>query len=228
MAIAVGRIWSRSAAIGLNSRCASGAVPNSAACSCAMKLNVTHSASPAAASTRRATARRVCRGVNVAGGTIPLTGRDTGGTASSPRSRNTSSIRSHSGSISARPAAAAASFSALKSGDGSSAVFAATSLRQGGTATVTASASRLTVRNPSLSSDATASSAGTSSPPRSRNRANRSVAVRCQAGSAPAATTSLGSPPHRSITICVAASSASGSNEGSMPRSNRCRASDVS
>ena len=193
-----------------------------------MKLNVTHSANPAAASTRRATARRVCRGVSVAGGTIPLTGSDTGGTASSPRSRSTSSIRSHSGSISARPAAAAASFSALRSGEGSSAVLAATSLRHAGTATVTDAASRRSVRNPRLSSEATASSAGTSSPPRSRSRANRSVASRCQAGSAPAATTALGAPPHRSITICVAASSAAGSNDGSIPRSNRCRASDVS
>ena len=68
-----------------------------------MKLNVTHSASPCAASVRRTNSARCCRGVSVGSGTGAARGNDTGGTASSPRSRSTSSIRSHSGSISAQP-----------------------------------------------------------------------------------------------------------------------------
>ena len=58
-------------------------------------------------------------------------------------------------------------------------------------------------------------------------RSKRSVAVRCQAGGAPASVTSPGSPPHSSSTIAVAASTASGISAGSMPRSKRCRASET-
>ena len=58
-------------------------------------------------------------------------------------------------------------------------------------------------------------------------RSKRSVAVRCQAGGAPASVTSPGSPPHSSSTIAVAASTASGISAGSMPRSNRWRASET-
>ena len=45
-------------------------------------------------------------------------------------------------------------------------------------------------------------------------RSNRSVAVRCQAGGAPASVTSPGSPPQSSSTIAVAASTASGISAG--------------
>ena len=58
-------------------------------------------------------------------------------------------------------------------------------------------------------------------------RSKRSVAVRCQAGGAPASVTSPGSPPHSSSTIAVAASTASGISAGSMPRSKRWRASET-
>ncbi len=71
-----------------------------------MKLNVTHSASPRAARVRRASAVRAWAGVSVAAGTGAARGSETGGMASRPRRRSTSSIRSHSGSISAQPSAA--------------------------------------------------------------------------------------------------------------------------
>ena len=58
-------------------------------------------------------------------------------------------------------------------------------------------------------------------------RAKRIVASRCQAGSAPAAVTVPGSPPHSSRISAVAASIASGISAGSRPRSNRWRASET-
>ncbi len=227
VASGVGRIWSRSAAIGFSSRNASGAAPNSAARSRAVNEKVTHSSIPRLASVRRAVAARTWRGVRVASGTGAIAGSDTGGTVSSPRRRSTSSTRSASGSISRRPAAAARANSGSSDGACSNPPVAATSLRQGGTATVTRSAARWRTVKPSRSRDSTASKGGTARPPSVSSRSNRSVASRRQSGSAPASATSLGSPPHRAMTMAVAASSAAGSSEGSMPRSNRLRASEA-
>ena len=191
-----------------------------------MKLKVTHSTSPRAASVRRASAVRAWRGLSVRPGTGAARGRLTGGTASRPRRRSTSSMRSHSASTASRPAAALAARSGGRSAAGSRFVPAAMSLRQGGTCTVTLSASRAVTEKPSRCSEATASSGGTARPPKSASRAKRSVAWRCQGGSLPADTTSLASPPHRSRIIRVAASMASGIRAGSMPRSKRWRASE--
>ncbi len=137
MASGVGRIWSRSAAIGFASRSDSGASPNSAARSCAMKEKVTHSSRPRLASVRRATAARACRGVSVGCGTGDSGGIDTGGTLSRPRRRSTSSTRSASGSASAPAVGRAIARSGMSAGAWARSPPAATSLRQGGTATVT-------------------------------------------------------------------------------------------
>ncbi len=146
-----------------------------------MKLKVTHSARPCAASIRRASAVRTWRGVSVGGGTGAARGSETGGTASRPRRRSTSSIRSHSGSITAQPSAAARGARRVevrrllqrRSG-------AATSLRQDGTATVTCvGVARAARAKPRRSSDATASSGGTSAPPSAgqAGEAQRGVAL---------------------------------------------------
>ncbi len=143
VATGVGRIWSRSAAIGFDSRSDGTAPPNRAALSWSMNEKVTHSSSPAAARVRRASAARTCRGVSVAAGTAASAGSDTGGMLSSPRSRSTSSTRSASGSAIATAAFRTASRSAGIVRLGSSTIGAATSLRQDGTATVTAGRPRV-------------------------------------------------------------------------------------
>jgi len=227
VATAVGRIWSRSEAIGLPKVSPSGVAPNKAAVALGMKLNVTHSAMPAPASTRRAKARRVWAGVSVAWGMTPSTGSEAGGMLSSPRRRRISSIRSVSGSITRAPSVTAASTSGAIAPYGSSGVPAATSLRQAGTLTVTLSASRAATVKPRRCNASICSSGATSTPPSPATRAKRKVAVRRQPGSAPASATLPGSPPHSSITIRVAAVSASGISEASIPRSNRLRASDA-
>ncbi len=192
-----------------------------------MNEKVTHSSIPRLASVRRAMAARTWRGVRVPSGTGAMAGSDTGGIASSPRSRSTSSTRSASGSISSRPAAAANARPGANDGACAKLPAAATSLRQGGTATVTRSLPRWRTAKPSRSSDAMASACGTARPPSVCSRSKRSVASRRQSGSAPASATSLASPPHSAMIMAVAASSAAGSSEGSMPRSNRLRASEA-
>jgi hypothetical protein len=60
VASGVGRIWSRSAEIGLATRSSGGAPPNISASARGTKLKVTHSASPRPASRRRAFATCTC------------------------------------------------------------------------------------------------------------------------------------------------------------------------
>ncbi len=156
-----------------------------------------------------------------------MAGMDTAGTLSRPRRRSTSSTKSASGSATPHPANAARARSGSKAGAWSKSPAPATSLRQGGTATVTRSVSRMRTVKPNPSSERTASPGGMAKPPRPNSRSNRIEASRCHAGSCPASMISLGSPPHSAITIVVAASSAAGSREGSMPRSKRLRASEM-
>ena len=192
-----------------------------------MKLNVTHSTRPCAASVRRASATRCCRGVSVAGGTGATRGSETGGTASRPRRRSTSSTRSHSGSISAQPSAAFAasagsSVSRLIERDGRGDVVAPGRHRDGDLVRVAAlhreaeafqRGDRLVRRNVGTAKSGDA------------REAHRRVALPGRV--VPASVTAPGSPPHRSRIIAVAASIASGISAGSMPRSNRWRASDT-
>ena len=105
----VGRSWSRSAAMGW-----SGAA-HRACRRTARRAFSRHEAEGDALG--QALARRACggrvaarawRGVACGSGTGEARGNETGGTASRPRRRSTSSTRSHSGSISAQPSAALA------------------------------------------------------------------------------------------------------------------------
>ena len=224
----VGRIWSRSAAIGLSSRSASGVSPNIAAVPAAMKAKDTHSSIPRAPSTRRASAVRACFGVSDGRGTGVATGKDTGGTcveaADAQHLLHQVAFRLDLGAAlgrRARPVGRQAG--RLVEVDRR----AATSLRQDGTETVTRSALRASTPKPSRSRMPTASSGGTSAPPSPARRSKRKEALRRQSGSAPASTTSLASPapPQRSSISRVAASSAGRISAGSMPRSKRARAS---
>ncbi len=171
--------------------------PNRAACACAMKLKVTHSARPCAARVRRATrAAGLARGDRRAG--------DGGGA----RQRDG---RNRIEAAQAQHFLDQVAFGLDRRGAGGG------GLRAGGVeagrldrapawprrrcARTGPIRSRWRRRVPGrrsrgVSSDATASSAGTSRPPNPARRSKRKVALRCQAGSAPAAVTALASPPH--------------------------------
>ena len=145
-----------------------------------------------------------------------------------PRSRSTSSIRSHSGSISAQPSSAwartAGSASAgWSSCDGRGDVVAPGRHGDGdalGVARLDGEAEPFQRRDRLVRRHVRAAQA----PRGARSAARRSAA---SAGSRPAETTALGSPPQRSRIMRVAASSAAGGSAGSMPRSKRWRASDT-
>ena len=94
-----------------------------------MKAKVTASCMPRAASTRRAKDARACFAVKAGGGMMPLTGSETGAMVFNPRMRSTSSIKSHSGSISAQPSAAALARAASSSACAALAWLSARSVR---------------------------------------------------------------------------------------------------
>jgi len=190
-----------------------------------MKLKVTHSASPCAASARRASSVRTWGGAAVAKAparrvaTTPAA-RHRGRVAATPPQpgRIPGSILAANPPPPSRPGREPECLIAPDNR-------AATSLRQDGTATVTRVASR-DARKAHRCSEVTASSAVSRKPPSPRRVRSAALAVRCQAGGLPAWVTA----PARRRTgraPCRGGLHRSGISAGSMPRSKRWRASET-
>ena len=196
----------------------------------AMKLKVTHSARPCAASVRRASAVRTCRGVSVAAAPAPRAA-----------ARPAAPHRGRAGAAPPRPGRTPASIVGAAFGGlgGDRRDRASRRLVQRDPAprrrcARTAPRRSRWVASRALHREAEAFQRGDRLVRRNvgaaeAGDAGRSAAWRALPGRrrAPASVTAPGSPPHSSRIIAVAASTASGISAGSMPRSKRWRASET-